>query len=396
MTRETRIAMLVGLLFIIMFGLVISELTGGSTLPATLKARNDRAVAQRYAPVLQVDPPPPGDAPAEALASGGPASPSLGGPGHGTLTIADHPVDSCSVAEVVVVRNETERPAERAPERRPIETIAVAPTPAPALPASTPAPALPPAKKYVVKSRDTLTKIARAEYGPENERLLALIRQANKDALRGGDESLQVGMELVIPPPPAPAVTSRTPSASPAPAAHHDAPSIALSLDELRRAFSPPSSPSSPASSPAPGPTASRAGEELRRALAPAASPAPSPAPSLTASRTGGDPRRGLTPPASPAPSPAPVVLGRSGEELRTPPSTPSPSPAPGAVAGRTTTPDASRYYTIRRGDSLGKIARDKLKDDSQASIRKLYQANRDKLRDPDNLPVGVKLEIPA
>ena len=53
-------------------------------------------------------------------------------------------------------------------------------------------------------------------------------------------------------------------------------------------------------------------------------------------------------------------------------------------------------YYVIRKGDSLGKIAREKLKDDSQASIRKLYNANKDKLRDPDNLPVGVKLEIPA
>ncbi|HAU38074.1 MAG TPA: hypothetical protein DCX07_10215 [Phycisphaerales bacterium] len=53
------------------------------------------------------------------------------------------------------------------------------------------------------------------------------------------------------------------------------------------------------------------------------------------------------------------------------------------------------RTYTIRRGDNLTKIARETLGDDSRQTIQKLYNANKDKLRSPDSLPVGVTLEIP-
>jgi nucleoid-associated protein YgaU len=78
-------------------------------------------------------------------------------------------------------------------------------------------------------------------------------------------------------------------------------------------------------------------------------------------------------------------------------PSAPGAVPAAaGGVASDRTAPDAAKqYYVIRKGDSLAKIAREKLHDDSLSAVRKLYAANKDKLRDPDDLPVGMKLVIP-
>jgi len=56
----------------------------------------------------------------------------------------------------------------------------------------------------------------------------------------------------------------------------------------------------------------------------------------------------------------------------------------------------SGRVYVVRRGDSLSKIARTMLKDDSPAAVQKIYNANKDKLKSPDHLPVGVELRIPS
>jgi nucleoid-associated protein YgaU len=53
------------------------------------------------------------------------------------------------------------------------------------------------------------------------------------------------------------------------------------------------------------------------------------------------------------------------------------------------------RYYIVQRGDSLTRIARKMYQDDSRDTVRKLYEANRDHLSDPDNVPAGVKLRLP-
>ena len=34
--------------------------------------------------------------------------------------------------------------------------------------------------------------------------------------------------------------------------------------------------------------------------------------------------------------------------------------------------------------------------DGGPRAVQKLYQANRDRIRDPDHLPVGLKLRIPG
>ena len=54
------------------------------------------------------------------------------------------------------------------------------------------------------------------------------------------------------------------------------------------------------------------------------------------------------------------------------------------------------RHYVVRAGDSLTDIARRELGSASRIAVRRLYQANRDRITDPDRLPVGLPLRIPG
>ena len=54
------------------------------------------------------------------------------------------------------------------------------------------------------------------------------------------------------------------------------------------------------------------------------------------------------------------------------------------------------RIYVVRSGDSLTSIARRKMGDASKSAVRKLLDANRDKLANPNRLSVGMKLKIPG
>lgn len=56
-------------------------------------------------------------------------------------------------------------------------------------------------------------------------------------------------------------------------------------------------------------------------------------------------------------------------------------------------TPPAARDYTIKSGDSLSKIARQFYGDAGQ--WQKIYQANKDKIKDPDMIYPGQKIIIP-
>jgi len=108
----------------------------------------------------------------------------------------------------------------------------------------------------------------------------------------------------------------------------------------------------------------------------------------------------------------APELTGNAGATR-----TPGGDTAGNAVAGLQTPPDpergyremdldelgshfarapSGRAYVVRRGDNLTKIARRMLNDDSRAAVMRIFQANADKLTDPDNLPVGVELRIPS
>jgi nucleoid-associated protein YgaU len=49
--------------------------------------------------------------------------------------------------------------------------------------------------------------------------------------------------------------------------------------------------------------------------------------------------------------------------------------------------------YTVQPGDTLSKIAREFYGDDGQYA--RIYEANRDKLNDPNDIKVGQELTIP-
>ena len=66
-----------------------------------------------------------------------------------------------------------------------------------------------------------------------------------------------------------------------------------------------------------------------------------------------------------------------------------APAPAAGATAG------ATRYYTIKSGDSLSKVAKEMYGD--AGDYNKIYEANREVIGpDPDKIYPGQQLRIPA
>jgi nucleoid-associated protein YgaU len=54
----------------------------------------------------------------------------------------------------------------------------------------------------------------------------------------------------------------------------------------------------------------------------------------------------------------------------------------------------AGSTYTVQAGDTLSKIAREFYGDAKQ--YMKIFEANRDQLKDPDQIRAGQKLNIPA
>src|SRR5262245_10891627 len=61
-------------------------------------------------------------------------------------------------------------------------------------------------------------------------------------------------------------------------------------------------------------------------------------------------------------------------------------TPGPNAQAGQT--------YTVKNGDTLGRIARDFLGDET--AYMEIFNANRDQLSDPNKIKPGQVLKIPA
>jgi nucleoid-associated protein YgaU len=293
MTRETRIGLLVGVGFIITFGLVLTELTGtGKPMPPTVSVLDSTLAltpAEDISPVVvhpQEVPP----------ALGVPLQPS---PSPATAMMAagqDAPAPLPSHASV------------QTPEI--LAVASLAPAPAPAAPAP-PAAAPPAARTYTVRPGDSLIKIARKVYGPGRDEDYRRIYEANRDKLTS-PSLLAVGQVLVIP------------------AAQEAAPALAAAPVPAARSAAPPR----PA-------TAGRGGvrevglDELADALGAGAARAPRPA------------------------------------------------------GGRT-------VYVVQRGDTLTKIARQTLRDDSPAAVRSIYEANASTLSDPDVLPVGATLVIPG
>lgn len=337
MTKETRIGLLVGLMFIVMFGLVLTELTGTTwRAPVAQPAPSQDVGAYAHTPVIE------DAAPAGGVMNGG------DGAGRAPGEAADAgAIDEGVVESALASRGVHEGLVES--EIRPRRTVLAATGPGAggvAARAGDPPPAG--RRTYKVQPNDTLYKVARQVYGPGNEKHYRLILEANRSLIRNED-LLLAGTELVIPP---------APSAGPA---------------------TPSGSDRAPWSAPAVRPSEPRvielAAEDLRRHLAAESA----------RDTAGGPPREAATQPGREIAGAGPREPGREAarQDAR--------DPSRDAVGGR-----AARTHVVQRGDNLSKIARRILKDDSPATLRKLYNANRDRLDSPDHLPVGVELQIPS
>lgn len=65
-----------------------------------------------------------------------------------------------------------------------------------------------------------------------------------------------------------------------------------------------------------------------------------------------------------------------------------------GAGATATATATATKTYTVKAGDTLSKIAKEYLGDSN--AYMKIFEANRDQLKNPDLIKPGQVLKIPA
>jgi len=268
MTRETRIALLVGLAIIILFGLVLGQ--------------RSMKVAPGSGESLPISPAP---APGPELRTA-----QLDAPGRPVLAPAARPAPSPPARAI--------RPAPGTGVRPPIAGRSAPPAPVrrptPPTPARVPAPVAP-ARTYTVRPGDNLIAIARKVYGRAHGDEYQRIYLANRDRL--ADEStVAPGQVLKIPPLQgasgrAVAVRPAPPAPAPAPRRHYRE----MTLEAMEREFSP-----------------------------------------------------------------------------------------------------RPRTYTVRNGDCLTAIARRTMGDGSRRAVRKLYEANRDRISDPNRLSVGQTLRIPG
>jgi nucleoid-associated protein YgaU len=70
-----------------------------------------------------------------------------------------------------------------------------------------------------------------------------------------------------------------------------------------------------------------------------------------------------------------------------------APAAAAAAAAGSATSTPAARTYTVQAGDNLSKISKHFYGDANK--YMKIFEANKDKLTDPDKVRAGIELIIP-
>jgi len=70
-----------------------------------------------------------------------------------------------------------------------------------------------------------------------------------------------------------------------------------------------------------------------------------------------------------------------------------APAAAAAAAAGGASSTPATRTYTVQPGDNLSKISKQFYGDANK--YMKIFEANRDKLSDPDKIRAGMDLVIP-
>lgn len=337
MTRETRIGLLVGLVFIVMFGLVLSGLTEKNPLtqsPQSASGDNRSAYINQTLPTIEELSPPPAIPPAVAA-----TPPSPAGAARPIVSVAVLPnptsPESGPVPPIHPSLDPTLRPdpdpvpaivrgGTGAPPVPPVATIGDSRFDAPGavVPPELPTVTTPGGRVYVVENKETFIAIARKFYGAEHVAEYKRIMDANKVK---DPASLRAGMEITIPP--------------------------LVAAPAARGAATPPT-----------GTGVRPAGGATTR---PAATGGTIPGTIRVPLRSDG----------------ALVAVG-SGSR------TPLTAPAPASAAG------GGRTYVVQSGDTVAKIARRFLKDDSPASVAKIMKANR--IDDARSLQTGVTLAIPS
>jgi nucleoid-associated protein YgaU len=201
-SRETKVGLLVGLIFIGLFGLILSFRTGSepaghANLPVgeSQKYRTmARAVRHDVDPfiehsVLDIAPAGPreqGPEVREAVEERLPAPGSIREMEPTARTVSDVGVIAAGPVEVVTPVVETPRALSAESGPPPVCETERAKEPAPAAPT------------YVVRANDSLVLIARRFYGAQGDRLWRRIYDANRSVLSDPDR-LRPGQELVIP-----------------------------------------------------------------------------------------------------------------------------------------------------------------------------------------------------
>jgi nucleoid-associated protein YgaU len=371
MTRETRIGLLVGLAFIVTFGLVLSELTG-STEPVraprtagVIESRNETWMPIIAQPLVQ-------DVPAVAAVdtrlSGGSAEPAGGEAVVRSALVTPKPVAAGGTVETQLQMQPAPVVAAAA---NTANSIADAASSVINAATSSKEPAGP---KYTVVAGDSLRKIARKQYGAENEKEYTKIFEANRGSM-SDETSLKIGQELVIPAlkPAAPKVAAAAPVAAPAVAAAAPQPKPGVAPVP---AVAQPVQVAAIAGQPAPkeAKPAARSGVEeldarqlkdkfLMSSAAPATAIQPLPAEQKEATAA----TIAAAADGAGKPKAAPASEGKSG-----------------------------KVYVVKEKDTLAKIARLHLNSSSNEAVMKIYNANKDKLSSPTKLPVGAELRIPS
>lgn len=194
MTKETRVGLLLGLGFIIAFGMILSELREDP--PAVSNDKEKPLLETTYYRTEPVS--------VEEIAFGPAEQPPM-------RTFRDRPAGSDPVArETAHVAPETPAPVLHSarilretvdpgqPDFDPpaVEEIPEAPRVAERPAVSQPAVAV---RTYTVENNDSLYTIAGKFYGPNNSHLFKRIYEANRDRLTSA-ETVRVGQVLVIPP----------------------------------------------------------------------------------------------------------------------------------------------------------------------------------------------------
>jgi nucleoid-associated protein YgaU len=396
MTRETRIGLLIGLGFIVLFGVVLAGLLNtNDKLPAPNAASGNSTLAfdpiREEVPAPRTEPPVvvarptdpvPGVVPADPRVAGAPAGPTqpvevvLEGPGSRIASVGE-----ATPSEIVRGREALVTPPPSRPEipvlvagGQEIPTIAsVDRGPAGSTVAS---PDQIPSLKYKIAAGDTLGKLAVKFYGHSSDYKLILTANSSlRDAT-----SLKIGQEIMIPP--APVRVAVAPVAPAAPATPAVAVVRTVDAQGLRRVLA-----------------GSTRGADHAAATTPRVV---TPAPTNGVSGTGlaADPAHGdlIETPMTPGSAVSSTSGATIAARMRATMGGTAVSPAtPALVPTVRSGPDAAKkVYEIQQGDTLSKIASKMMKDSSRAAIQKIIDLNKGKISSPESLKIGVKLEIPS